>query len=95
MDQTADLGLIKLDVLGLKTLSVIDDALRTIEHLKKKKIDLKSIKLDDPKVFEDLSNGYTKGVFQAEATPYTNLLMKMGVNFVYVTLLYYWMKDDS
>jgi len=80
MDQTADLGLIKLDVLGLKTLSVIDDALRTIEHLKKKKIDLKSIKLDDPKVFEDLSNGYTKGVFQAEATPYTNLLMKMGVN---------------
>ncbi len=80
MDQTADLGLIKLDVLGLKTLSVIDDTLRTIEHLKKKKIDLKSIKLDDAKVFEDLSNGYTKGVFQAEATPYTNLLMKMGVS---------------
>ena len=80
MDQTADLGLIKLDVLGLKTLSVIDDTLRTIEHLKKKKIDLKSIKLDDAKVFEDLSNGYTQGVFQAEATPYTNLLMKMGVS---------------
>ena len=80
MEQTADLGLIKLDVLGLKTLSVIDDTLRTIEHLKKKKIDLKSIKLDDPKVFEMLSNGFTKGVFQAEATPYTNLLMKMGVS---------------
>jgi len=80
MEQTADLGLIKLDVLGLKTLSVIDDALRTIEHVKKKKIDLKSLPLDDPKVFEDLSNGYTKGVFQAEATPYTNLLMKMGVD---------------
>jgi DNA polymerase III subunit alpha len=80
MEQTADLGLIKLDVLGLKTLSVIDDALRTIEHIKKKKIDIKSIKLDDPKVFEMLSNGFTKGVFQAEATPYTNLLMKMGVS---------------
>jgi DNA polymerase III subunit alpha len=80
MEQTADLGLIKLDVLGLKTLSVIDDALRTIEHVKKKKIDLKSLPLDDAKVFEDLSNGYTKGVFQAEATPYTNLLMKMGVD---------------
>jgi DNA polymerase III subunit alpha len=80
MEQTADLGLIKLDVLGLKTLSVIDDTLKTIEHIKKKKVDLKSIKLDDAKVFEMLSNGFTKGVFQAEATPYTNLLMKMGVS---------------
>ena len=80
MEQTADLGLIKLDVLGLKTLSVIDDTLRTIEHIKKKKIDLKSINMDDKKVYEMLSNGFTKGVFQAEATPYTNLLMKMGVD---------------
>jgi DNA polymerase III subunit alpha len=80
MEQTADLGLIKLDVLGLKTLSVIDDTLKTIKHNIKKTIDLKSIKLDDPKVFEMLSNGFTKGVFQAEATPYTNLLMKMGVS---------------
>jgi len=80
MEQTADLGLIKLDVLGLKTLSVIDDTLKTIEHIKKKKVDLKSIKLDDEKVFEMLSGGFTKGVFQAEATPYTNLLMKMGVS---------------
>ena len=80
MEQTADLGLIKLDVLGLKTLSVIDDALKTIEHIKKKKIDLKSIKMDDKKVYDMLSSGFTKGVFQAEATPYTNLLMKMGVD---------------
>jgi len=80
MEQTADLGLIKLDVLGLKTLSVIDDAVKTIKHIKKEDIDLKKIKLDDPKVFEMLSNGFTKGVFQAEATPYTNLLMKMGVS---------------
>ena len=80
MDQTADLGLIKLDVLGLKTLSVIDDTLKTIEHIKKKKINLKEISMNDPKVFQDLSNGFTKGVFQAEATPYTNLLMKMGVS---------------
>jgi DNA polymerase-3 subunit alpha len=80
MEQTADLGLIKLDVLGLKTLSVIDDTLQTIEKIRKKKIDLKSLTLDDPKVFEMLSSGFTKGVFQAEATPYTNLLMKMGVS---------------
>jgi len=80
MEQTADLGLIKLDVLGLKTLSVIDDTLKTIKHIKKEDVNLKSIELDDKKVFEMLSSGFTKGVFQAEATPYTNLLMKMGVN---------------
>ena len=80
MEQTADLGLIKLDVLGLKTLSVIDDTLKTIKHIKKEDVNLKSIELDDKKVFEMLSNGFTKGVFQAEATPYTNLLMKMGVS---------------
>ena len=80
MEQTADLGLIKLDVLGLKTLSVIDDAIKMIETNEKKKIDLHLLTLDDPKVFDMLSNGFTKGVFQAEATPYTNLLMKMGVN---------------
>ena len=80
MEQTADLGLIKLDVLGLKTLSVIDDTLKTIEHLKKKKVELKSITFDDSKVYQMLSSGFTKGVFQAEATPYTNLLMKMGVD---------------
>jgi DNA polymerase-3 subunit alpha len=80
MEHAADIGLIKLDVLGLKTLSVIDDAIKTIEHIKKKKVNLKELSFDDPKIFEDLSNGYTKGVFQAEATPYTNLLMKMGVS---------------
>jgi len=80
MEQTANLGLIKLDVLGLKTLSVINDTLTAIEHMKKKTVDLKSIKLDDSKVYEMLSSGFTKGVFQAEATPYTNLLMKMGVS---------------
>jgi len=80
MEQTADLGLIKLDVLGLKTLSVIDDTLKTIKSIKKENIDLKNVALDDPKVFSMLSNGFTKGVFQAEATPYTNLLMKMGVS---------------
>jgi DNA polymerase III subunit alpha len=80
MEQTADLGLIKLDVLGLKTLSVIDDAITIIKNNKGKEIILKDIPLDDPKVFKDLSDGFTKGVFQAEATPYTNLLMKMGVD---------------
>jgi DNA polymerase-3 subunit alpha len=80
MDSVADIGLIKLDALGLKTLSVISDTLKSIKDRTSKDIDLSKLTLDDPKVYQMLSEGYTKGVFQAEATPYTNLLMKMGVD---------------
>jgi DNA polymerase III subunit alpha len=80
MDTVADIGLIKLDALGLKTLSVISDTLQSIKSRHNKDINLSELSLDDPKVYKMLSEGYTKGVFQAEATPYTNLLMKMGVD---------------
>ena len=80
MDTVADIGLIKLDALGLKTLSVMSDTLKSIKQRSGKDINLSSLPLDDPKVYKMLSDGYTKGVFQAEATPYTNLLIKMGVD---------------
>jgi DNA polymerase-3 subunit alpha len=80
MDTVADIGLIKLDALGLKTLSVISDTLQSIKSRHGKNLELSKIPLDDKKVYAMLSEGYTKGVFQAEATPYTNLLMKMGVS---------------
>jgi DNA polymerase-3 subunit alpha len=80
MDTVADIGLIKLDALGLKTLSVISDTLKSIKERSKKEINLSTLTFDDPQVYKMLSEGYTKGVFQAEATPYTNLLMKMGVD---------------
>jgi len=80
MDTVADIGLIKLDALGLKTLSVISDTLDSVKKRTGKDINLSELSLDDPKVYKMLSDGYTKGVFQAEATPYTNLLIKMGVD---------------
>ena len=80
MDTVADIGLIKLDALGLKTLSVISDTLKSIKDRTGKEINLSSLPLDDKEVYKTLSEGYTKGVFQAEATPYTNLLIKMGVS---------------
>jgi DNA polymerase III subunit alpha len=79
MTEAERIGLIKIDALGLKTLSVLDDTLKIIESRHGKKIDLLSIDMEDSKVYEMLSSGYTKGVFQCEATPYTNLLVKMGV----------------
>ena len=80
MDTVADIGLIKLDALGLKTLSVMSDTIKSIKDRTGKDINLSELTLDDPKVYKMLSDGYTKGVFQAEATPYTNLLIKMGVD---------------
>jgi DNA polymerase-3 subunit alpha len=80
MEEAAEIGLIKLDVLGLKTLTVIDQTIKTIKERHGTNINLKQIPLNDKKVFEMLSEGRTKGVFQCEATPYTNLLVKMRVS---------------
>lgn len=79
MEEAERIGLIKIDALGLKTLSVLKDTLDIIEERDGKKIDLLKIDMDDKNVYQMLSDGYTKGVFQCEATPYTNLLVKMGV----------------
>jgi DNA polymerase-3 subunit alpha len=79
MEEAERIGLIKIDALGLKTLSVLKDTLNIIEERDGKKIDLLKIDMDDKNVYQMLSDGYTKGVFQCEATPYTNLLIKMGV----------------
>lgn len=80
MQQAEDVGLIKIDALGLKTLSVISDTIKIINERRGKQIPLNEIDLQDESIYRDLSNGFTKGVFQAEAAPYTALLMKMGVS---------------
>jgi DNA polymerase-3 subunit alpha len=79
MAEAERIGLIKIDALGLKTLSVLQDTLKIIEQRHNNKLELLSVNMEDQKVYEMLSSGYTKGVFQCEATPYTNLLVKMGI----------------
>jgi DNA polymerase-3 subunit alpha len=80
MAEAERIGLIKIDALGLKTLSVLDDTLKIIQDREgSKRIDLLKINMEDANIYKMLSDGYTKGVFQCEATPYTNLLVKMGV----------------
>jgi DNA polymerase-3 subunit alpha len=79
MEEAERIGLIKIDALGLKTLSVLRDTLDIIKDRHGKQIDLLSVDTEDVKVYQMLSDGFTKGVFQCEATPYTNLLVKMGV----------------
>jgi len=79
MGEAENIGLIKIDALGLKTLSVLKDCIDIIKEREGTKIDLLKIDMDDANVYNMLSDGYTKGVFQCEAAPYTNLLVKMRV----------------
>ena len=67
MTTLEELGLLKMDFLGLRTLTVIRDALDLIEKNHGRKIDFSKMDYDDPKVFELLSSGNTLGVFQMES----------------------------
>ncbi|MBP1617307.1 MAG: polymerase alpha subunit [Bacteroidetes bacterium] len=60
-------GLIKMDFLGLKTLSIIKEALENIERTTGVKVDISAIPIDDPKTYELYSLGKTTGTFQFES----------------------------
>jgi DNA polymerase-3 subunit alpha len=62
-----DSGVIKMDFLGLKTLTIIRDALKLIEYNHKVKINIDEIPLDDKKTFELYQRGETNGTFQFES----------------------------
>ncbi|WP_027363263.1 DNA polymerase III subunit alpha [Desulfotruncus alcoholivorax] len=67
-DQVEELGLLKMDLLGLRTLTVIADAVNMIHSNRGIKINIDEIPLDDPKTFELLCNGDGVGVFQLESS---------------------------
>ncbi|MEK7151325.1 MAG: DNA polymerase III subunit alpha, partial [Patescibacteria group bacterium] len=68
MNAVADLGLLKMDFLGLSNLTIIHDALQLIERNYGIKVDIETIPLDDKKTFELLREGKTTGVFQLEGS---------------------------
>lgn len=61
-------GLLKMDFLGLRNLTILSQSLRFIEHAVGKRIDLSNLPLNDQKTFEMLSKGETTGVFQLESS---------------------------
>ncbi|MDH4200274.1 MAG: DNA polymerase III subunit alpha [Spirochaetia bacterium] len=69
-------GLVKMDFLGLKNLTIIQRALDVIKERKGIDIDINNIPLDDPKPYELLQKGKTKGIFQLENTGMTRLLIR-------------------
>jgi len=77
MFHTEKTGLIKFDFLGLKTLTVIERALRLIEQAIGKRVDISEIPLDDPPTYDLLCRGDALGVFQLESSGMRTLLTDM------------------
>ncbi len=68
MHSVEDLGLLKMDLLGLKNLTIIEDTLRLVAENTGERIDISNIPLDDKKTFELLQAADTTGVFQLESS---------------------------
>jgi DNA polymerase-3 subunit alpha len=77
MTNLEELGLLKMDFLGLRTLTVIYDTLKKIKENYGIDIDIDNLPLDDPKVYELLQKGETIGVFQLESRGMRNLLREI------------------
>ncbi|WP_066582142.1 DNA polymerase III subunit alpha [Cellulomonas timonensis] len=79
LDQPASeaLGLIKMDFLGLRNLTILDDALENIVMNGKDPIQIEEVPLDDPATYELLGRGDTLGVFQLDGGPMRSLLRQM------------------
>ncbi|MGI6550787.1 MAG: DNA polymerase III subunit alpha [Syntrophomonadales bacterium] len=72
-----EIGLLKMDILGLRTLTVIQRTLEILEKTRGIRLDLDELALDDPKVYQLLSRGETLGVFQVESEGMRRLLIEM------------------
>ncbi|GAA4954230.1 DNA polymerase III subunit alpha [Yinghuangia aomiensis] len=72
-----DLGLLKMDFLGLRNLTIMDDAVKAIEKNKGIKLDLLALPLDDKPTYDLLARGDTLGVFQLDGGPMRSLLRLM------------------
>ncbi len=70
-------GLVKFDFLGLRTLTAIHDTLKFLKELRGVEIDLNTLPLDDRKTYETLSRGDTIGVFQSESRGFTELISRL------------------
>jgi DNA polymerase-3 subunit alpha len=77
MHGVEELGLLKMDFLGLRNLSIIERCLELLEQGTGERIDIDHVPLDDPKTFELLQSGNTIGVFQMEGTAMRALIRSL------------------
>ncbi len=77
MHSVESAGLVKMDFLGIRNLSILGDALRLVKKLKGVDIDIDKISITDPKTFDLLARGQTMGVFQLSSEGMTKYLMEL------------------
>lgn len=77
MKYLEQLGMLKIDILGLKTLTIIDDSINLIKENHQYHVDLTKIPLDDTKVYKLLTDGKTIGIFQFESPGMQEYLKKI------------------
>jgi DNA polymerase-3 subunit alpha len=82
MNAVGKLGLLKMDFLGLKTLTVIADAVENIHRTADPKFDIEKIPFDDARTFALLNSGQTTGVFQLESGGMQNLCRQLQVSTI-------------
>jgi len=80
MKSIESLGLLKMDLLGLKTLTIIENTINLVEKIKNKKIDIDDIPLDDEKTFQLFRKADTVGIFQLESSGMRKYLQKLNPN---------------
>jgi DNA polymerase-3 subunit alpha len=77
MKSVEKIGLLKMDILGLRTLTVIENTLKLVAEHQDVHLKSQDIPLDDPEVFEMLSQGSTVAIFQLESTGMRDLLRRL------------------
>ena len=77
MNDLEKVGMLKMDFLGLRTLTVVHDAVKMVKERHGVDIDLDELDQDDPKVYEMIRAGHTAGIFQFESALCTDVLRQM------------------
>ncbi|OGU54646.1 MAG: DNA polymerase III subunit alpha [Ignavibacteria bacterium RBG_13_36_8] len=77
MKELESVGLLKMDFLGLRTLTIIRDTIELVKKTRGNEIDIDNIPLDDKKTYELFSKGQTTGIFQFESPPMREYLKKL------------------
>ncbi len=78
MTTLEELGLLKMDFLGLRTLTVIHDAVVNVKNARGIDIDLNALDYNDPKVFEYIASGKTEGIFQLESAGMRSFMKELS-----------------
>ncbi|WP_338971593.1 DNA polymerase III subunit alpha [Spiroplasma endosymbiont of Panorpa germanica] len=82
MNHLEDLGLIKIDLLGLRNLTTLNNILKSVNQNRKLNISLSKIPLNDLETFQSLRAGKTTGIFQLESPGMTDTIFKMQVGSI-------------